>query len=101
MNHDLRPDLETGLRQLGLDVALAEPLLASTHGGEVLIRERKGQRVPEHALYRVVLKVRDAEAAAAVGRVQRGQVVIDGTPKTLLGDVFRSALAVLIRDSGW
>ena len=80
---------------------LAEPLLASTHGGEVLVRERKGQRVPEHALYRVVLKVRDAEAAAAVGRVQRGQVVIEGAPKTLLGDVFRSALAVLIRESGW
>ena len=28
MNDDLRPDLETGLRQLGLDAALAEPLLA-------------------------------------------------------------------------
>ena len=26
--NDLRPDLESGLRQLGLDVALAEPLLA-------------------------------------------------------------------------
>ena len=28
MNDDLRPDLEAGLRQLGLDAALAEPLLA-------------------------------------------------------------------------
>ena len=80
---------------------LAEPLLASLHGGEVQVRERKGQRVPEHAVYRVVLAVRDPATAAAVGRVQRGQVVIYGQAKTLLGDVFRSALAVLIRESGW
>ena len=65
------------------------------------MRDRKGQRVPEHALYRVVLKLRDPQSAAAIGRVQRGQVVIEGAPKTLLGDVFRSALAVLIRESGW
>ena len=99
-----------GLPTLALDVLsveadatrqLAEPLLASLHGGEVMVRERKGQRVPEHAVYRVVLTVRDPAVAATVGRVQRGQVVIYGQPKTLLGDVFRSALAVLIRESGW
>jgi putative peptide zinc metalloprotease protein len=76
-------------------------LLASSHGGEIQVRERKGLLVPEKAIYRVVLAVTEPPAAAAVGRVQRGQVVIYGSPKTLLGDFLRAALAVLVRESGW
>lgn len=99
-----------GLPRLPLEVAsvdrdatrqLSDPLLASNHGGELMVRERRGQLVPEHAVYRVVLRVTDPEAARAAGKVQRGQVVVYGTPKTLLGDFLRAALAVLIRESGW
>ena len=80
---------------------LGEAMLASTHGGEVMVRERRGQLVPEKAVYRVLLEVSDTADAAAVGRVQRGQVVIYGSPKTLLGDFARAAVAVLVRESGW
>ncbi len=77
---------------------LQDPMLASTHGGELLVRERKGQLVPEQAVYRVVLTVDDPQAAH---RAQRGHLVIYGSPKTLLGDFLRTALAVLVRESGW
>jgi len=46
----------------------------------------------------VVLSVDDPQAAH---RAQRGHLVIYGSPKTLLGDFLRTALAVLVRESGW
>ena len=99
-----------GLPTLGLRVAsvdrdatraLSDPILANSHGGELIVRERKGQLVPDHAVYRVVLRVEDAAGAREADKVQRGHLVIYGTPKTLLGDFLRTALAVLVRESGW
>ncbi len=81
--------------------SLSDPMLANSHGGELLVRERKNQLVPEHAVYRVVLAVATPDDARLADKVQRGHLVIYGRPKTLLGDFLHTALAVLIRESGW
>ena len=74
-------------------------MLAAGHGGEVLVRERNNQLIPERAVYRVVLAVE--EAAPAQARVLRGSVVIYGRPKSLAGDFLRSGAALAIREAGW
>jgi len=79
--------------------ALPDAMLAVGHGGEILVRERNGQLIPERAVYRVVLAVQDADAPP--GRVLRGSVTIHGEPKSLVGDFIRSAAALLIRESDW
>lgn len=81
---------------------LQEPMLASAHGGQLLVREKQGRLLPERAIYRVTLQIDDADAATRLGlRSVRGKLVIYGTPRTLLGDFMRNALTVLIRESGW
>lgn len=80
--------------------ALPDAMLAVGHGGEVLVRERNGQLIPERAVYRVVLTVDTADGPAPT-RVLRGAVVIYGKPKSLAGDFLRSGAALLVRESGW
>ncbi len=80
--------------------ALPDPMLATGHGGEILVRERNGQLIPERAVYRVVLVV-DGAVDPVPTRVLRGAVVIYGKPKSLAGDFLRSGAALLIRESGW
>ena len=80
---------------------LPEPMLSSTHGGQLLIREKQGRLLPERAIYRVTLQVDDTDAARLALRSIRGKLVIYGSPKTLFGDLVRNALTVLIRESGW
>jgi len=79
--------------------ALPDAMLAVGHGGEVLMRERNGQLIPERAVYRVVLAVDEGEQPP--GHVLRGAVTIYGQPKSLAGDFVRSGAALLIRESGW
>jgi len=79
--------------------ALPDAMLAVGHGGEVLVRERNNQLIPERAVYRVVLAVE--EAAPAQAHVLRGSVVIYGRPKSLAGDFLRSGAALAIREAGW
>ncbi|MET0333978.1 MAG: HlyD family efflux transporter periplasmic adaptor subunit [Rhizobacter sp.] len=79
---------------------LPEPQLAQGHGGELAVREKRGQLVPEQAVYRVTLQ---AEVKAGAERLQhlRGHAVIDGEARSALGGVFRSAAAVVVREAGW
>lgn len=78
--------------------ALPDPMLAVGHGGEILVREKGGQLIPERAVYRVVLAVEDGPAPM---HVLRGSTIIYGTPKSLAGDFLRAGAALLIRESGW
>lgn len=79
---------------------LPEPLLASTRGGAVLVREQHRQLVPEAALYRVSLAVADGQRPTTT-QVLRGQVVIQGSPKAWLDDTARSAAALWLREAGF
>lgn len=79
---------------------LAEPMLALGHGGELMVRERGGQLVPERAIYRLTL-IAPANERPPMLQALRGKVVIYGRPKSLLGDFMRSTLTLLVRESGW
>lgn len=79
---------------------LAEGLLASTRGGALPVREHAKALVPEHALYRVVLRVQAAEPSVMLP-VLRGQVVIHGEAQSWLASYLRAGLAVLWREAGF
>ncbi|MBC7951385.1 MAG: HlyD family secretion protein [Rhodospirillaceae bacterium] len=78
---------------------LSEPHLASTYGGEVAVRPdpKNGQPVPEAILYRVRIVLDDAPPLQPV---VHGTAVIEGRPASILDRIVRSAMAVLIRESG-
>jgi putative peptide zinc metalloprotease protein len=79
---------------------LNEGILASTRGGSILVRDAsQGQLVPERAIYRVTLSVMD-ESAYQEFAIQRGRVVIMGTPGNYIGEFMRSAAAVFVREAG-
>lgn len=79
---------------------LPEGILASTHGGALLVRETSHLLVPETALYRVTLTL---EADYAPGRPQilRGIVLLSGTPKSYLEETGRAARALFVREAAF
>ena len=82
-----------GTRQL----IMAE--LASKYGGEIAVREDDQQHlVPEQSIYRVLLSVNQPINNHTT---LRGRLSLDTPPESLIGRLWRSALAVLIRESGW
>lgn len=96
------PALRLTLQLVDADATRQLPhgMLAAHAGGDVLTRDRNGQRVPEHAVYRVVLRV-DSPPGALAGRAWRGRVVIRAQGETLAGRYLRQALTVLVREAGW
>lgn len=78
---------------------LADGMLAGSRGGALPARERGSQIVPDRAVYRVALRI--TESIDAGTSSQRGQVVIYAEPTALLGDYFRAAVGVLVRESGF
>jgi putative peptide zinc metalloprotease protein len=82
---------------------LADPALASTMGGPIAVRpqktEKQSELIPDRTLYRVRLAV-DGGHAVPVTRVLRGEVILRGEAISLARRLWRSALAVVIRESG-
>jgi len=74
---------------------------AAPFGGSVLTRERRGQLVPEQAVYRVTLSVVQGDAGRLSGQSWRGQVVIHGAWEAPGVAVLRSALTVVWREMGF
>jgi hypothetical protein len=56
--------------------------------------------IPERSIYGVTLAVIRLPPGMALQQ-QRGRVVIHGECRSLMGDFFRTLVAVLIRESGW
>lgn len=85
---------------------LQDGILASVHGGEILVREKYGRLVPEQAIYRVTLQVPpqasavQSELARSGTPVLRGKVVISGEGQSWLGQYWRTALSVIRREIG-
>jgi putative peptide zinc metalloprotease protein len=75
-------------------------MMASTRGGALPVREHARALVPEHALYRVVLRVQ-GEAVAQHLPVLRGQVVIHSEAQSWLAGYLRAVLAVVWREAGF
>ena len=72
--------------------------LASIHGGPLGVRrDSAGRLVPEHAVYRVLLRPSDK---IQLLRRQPGYIVIDGDRVSPLRRIYDRAVAVIVRESG-
>jgi putative peptide zinc metalloprotease protein len=79
---------------------LADGPLASTAGGEILVREQNKRAVPERAIYRVRIRL-VSDNPMQTRTMLRGSVVILGYPKSILGDLARGTLATIVREAGF
>ena len=80
---------------------LAEPLLASTHGGEIPAREDQQKRlVPEHSLYQVSIIVPGLKEGGS-GQVLRGTVQGYSKPYSLAGLILDRFRALFARETGF
>lgn len=78
---------------------LVHPMLDSRHGGDFTTLNGEQQGIaPADALYRVRLQLHEAPARH---QELRGQVRIEGEARSLVLEMVRSALAVLVRESGF
>ena len=74
--------------------------LAAQFGGSVLTRERRGQLVPELAVYRVTL-ASQADLGSLAGQSWRGTVVVHGGWEAPGMSILRSALTLAWRELGF
>ena len=79
---------------------LPSGLLAREQGGHVPVRNTEQGLIPEHAVYRVVLRLEQDELPDAM-RIQRGKVVIFGIRKSWFAEYARSAAALVVREAGF
>ncbi len=74
--------------------------LASVYGGGIAVRKGADNKlIPETAVYRAALVPVPGDAHVEAWRRLRGRVVIDGDRASLLGQIYRKAVAVLISES--
>ena len=79
---------------------LSSGYFAHLHGGSVLVREVEGRLVPEHAIFRLVLRPLEHRDTLA-SQTWRGRVVLNGEPESLAARAARAAVATLWREAGW
>ncbi len=77
---------------------LPEGILASIHGGQLLVRPSGHDLVPETALYRVTLSL-ETPYSPATPQILRGHIVLQGTPIALLAEFTRAAAALLVKEA--
>ena len=80
--------------------ALSDGSLASSNGGEVMVRMQKDKLIPENAIYHVRLKVDHLHEKVSTGYL-RGHVVILAWPKSIMGDFIKKTIANLIREASF
>lgn len=97
----LKP-LKLVVRQIDTDATrlLSEPLLASTHGGEILVRSASEQLIPENAIYRVLLESADPVNLDKLPEL-RGHLVIQGKAEAWSAAYYRSFVAIIQREAGF
>jgi putative peptide zinc metalloprotease protein len=79
--------------------ALPDPELASIHGGRVATRQGpNGTLVPETPVYRIRLQ---PEGGAVPTTMMRGMAWIDAAPESILSQLWRLAVGLAIRESGF
>jgi len=79
---------------------LNEPMLASTRGGEVLVRQSNEQLIPENAIYKVTLKPVTEIDLGAVPKL-RGHLTIYGKSEAWSESYYRSFRALLQREAAF
>ena len=79
---------------------LSDPALASTLGGPIAVRAQKqNELVPDRTIYRLRLAVTEG-SAAPVTRILRGEVILRSEAVSLVQRIWRTGLAIAIRESG-
>lgn len=82
-------------------VVLDNPWQASLYGGGLPVRpDEDGRLVPEVGLYQLEFQATAPELASP-DRMMRGEVMVEGRRRTLLGQGLRLLLGVLLRESGF
>jgi hypothetical protein len=75
-------------------------MLASTGGGDILVRTQNNKFIPENAIYHVRLKVDHLSKKISTGYL-RGHVVILAWPKSIIGETIKKTFANLIREASF
>ena len=79
---------------------LENPFQSSIYGGDIATQEQAdGTLLPNHSIYSVKLSADNA--VDTVSQVLRGEVRMAGTPQSIIGRLWQSVAAVLIRESGF
>ncbi|MBF0154235.1 MAG: HlyD family efflux transporter periplasmic adaptor subunit [Magnetococcales bacterium] len=85
---------------------LSDPYLVSSFGGDIPVKQdlqaHKGDRkewIPETSIYRVVLV--PEESPRNLNRLLRGTVLMEGAPRSPLSRIWKSVVAVFVRESGF
>ena len=79
---------------------LDNPFQSSIYGGDIASQEQPdGSLLPNHSIYSV--KLTPETVADTINQVQRGEVRVAGTPRSIVGRIWQSVAAVLIRESGF
>lgn len=96
------PDIRLRVMSIEKDAiqTLSDPALATTAGGQIMVRVSGNKLYPEHALYRVRLEAVSLHEQISTGHL-RGRVAILGWPKSVMGDLARHALATVLREAGF
>ena len=98
-NAEVPLTLRVTSQDIGSTRVLDERQLASPWGGPLAARrDASGRLIPADAVYKVMLAPRD-DPGNAVRRLS-GTVVIDGDGRSILGGIYRRALAVFMRETG-
>jgi putative peptide zinc metalloprotease protein len=78
---------------------LPDGMLTAQAGGHILVRDSQGEKVPEQAMYRVMLDASELPEEF-LGQSWRGRVVIHGAAEAPAARYLRNVIAVLVRESG-
>ena len=79
---------------------LPKPELAAQWGGHVLSRDKNNQLIPERAIYRVSLKIEDADRLH-FEQSARGHITLHASWEAPASRYFRQAVSVLMQESGF
>ncbi|MEN8205459.1 MAG: site-2 protease family protein [Pseudomonadota bacterium] len=80
--------------------ALDNPFQSSIYGGDIASQEQAdGTLLPNHSIYSV--KLAPGKVVDTINQVQRGEVRIAGDPRSIIGRLWQSVAAVVIRESGF
>jgi putative peptide zinc metalloprotease protein len=100
-NHSL-PPFEVTITEVSHSAmtVLDEPFQASNYGGDIAVRPQPdGTLIPNHATYKVRLKPGDD--VYTTDRILTGMVKVSGRSQSIIGRLWQTILAVVIRESGF
>ena len=100
-DNDRGRPVEVVINQIGAvrTEALAEPMLASTHGGPIEVEERQGILKPLESVFLLQLAV--AESAPDPKLIRKGHVRLKARPSSYAARMWRNFHSLIIRESGF